>query len=1008
MRIRLKIILLLVCLQLFSLEAQQFNFRNYSVKDGIAQSQVYSVLQDSRGYLWMGTRGGGITCFDGFKFTTYTKKEGLSSNYIYCIKENKDGKLLIGTNNGLCVFNGISFQNYGVRTGDTIQFSVLDIAVGSNEIWLATNQGVHTFKEGKIFNISNQLGEKSMMINTIHMDKNNQIWYGTANGLYKINYNGKSYTVDRLYKKMQTGSVNAIKSDKIGQIWLGTYNNGLFIVRNDSALRIQDTKLNTQSIFDIYFDEVGNIWIATLNSGVAVYNQLAKTLNWIGENEGLSNNHVRSIAKDRNGNFWFGTSGGGICNYFGNQFTTYDKNSGLAGNFIYSIFKDSKNRLFIGNSDKGFSILDSGKFVSYGYKNGFGDYKVKAIAEDNQGRILLGTEANGLFVFQSDTFYSVNALEKKYIRAIVNDFNGNIFIATAGTGIFILNSKNLDSAVIQLQISNGLLGNRISCLHLDKTGRVWYGTENNGISYIEKYQASKNSYSINDGLPSNSIRCITEDNNGYIWIGTAGSGIACMPIYQGQSGIITYDYKDGLNSSNIYLLVIDEKDRIFAGSETGLDLIQHDKAYRIIQVKHFSKGEGFTGIETCQNSVFREPNGTIWFGTINGLIRYLSSDKYKNLSEPILNFINVRLFYEPLSKTVYNKLIGDWNTISSIELPHNKNHLTFDFLGINFSNPEAVSYKWKLDGFDENWSPPSKQNTVTYSNLPYGDYVFNVISCNEEGIWNAHPKKIWISIKPPFWRKPWVMILGFLMISGLILWLFRLRIKAIRRKASEIEEKLKLEKELIELEQKALRLQMNPHFIFNALNSIQSQIGTNQEQSARYYLAKFSRLMRQILDNSRSTFITLEEEINTLENYLLIEKFCNGDKFDYTIDVQENLERDFIQIPPMLLQPFIENAIKHGLKNDLNTKGHIKVSMFEENGVLVCSVEDNGIGREASEKNKQHSKETYHKSTAMLVTQERLEIFREKINQKPLEIFDLKDKNGKATGTKVEIRIPII
>lgn len=956
----------------------------------------------------MGTRGGGITCFDGFKFTTYTKKEGLSSNYIYSIKENKDGKLLIGTNNGLCVFNGIRFQNYGVRTGDTIQFSVLDIAVGKDEIWLATNQGIYTFKNGHLLSISEQMGEKPMMINTIHVDKDNQIWYGTVNGLCKIKRSEKSFRVDKLYKNMLTGSVNAIKSDKIGQVWLGTYNNGLFFVRNDSAIRIQDTKLNVQSIFDIFFDEAGNTWIATLNSGIGVYNQLAKTLKWIGENEGLSNNHVRSIAKDRSGNFWFGTSGGGVCNYFGNQFTTYDKNSGLAGNFIYSIYKDSRNRLFIGNSDKGISVLDSGKFVSYGLKNGFGDYKVKAIAEDNEGRILLGTEANGLFVYQSDTFYSVKALEKKYIRSIVKDFNGNIIVATAGTGIFILNGKNLDSAVTQLQISNGLLGNRISCLHLDKTGRVWYGTENNGISFLEKYQPTKNTYSINDGLPSNSIRCITEDNNGYIWIGTAGSGIACMPAYQGQSGIITYDYKDGLSSSNIYLLVVDDKDRVFAGSETGLDLIEHDKGYRITQVKHFSKGEGFTGIETCQNSVFREQNGTIWFGTINGLIRYLSSDKYKNLSEPILNIINVRLFYEPISKTLHKDIVGDWNSINSIKLPHNKNHLTFDFLGINFNNPEAVSYKWKLEGFDLDWSPASKQSTVTYSNLPFGDYVFMVISCNEEGIWNKHPRKIWISIQPPFWRKPWVMSLGILIITGIILWLFRLRIKAIRKKASETEEKLRLEKELIELEQKALRLQMNPHFIFNALNSIQSQIGTNQEQSARYYLAKFSRLMRQILDNSRSASITLEEEINTLENYLLIEKFCNGDKFDYAIEVQENLETDFIQIPPMLLQPFIENAIKHGLKHDMSKKGFIKVSMFEENGILVCSVEDNGIGREASEKNKQQSKETYHKSTAMAVTRERLEIYRDKMKRDPLEIIDLKDASGQATGTKVEIRIPII
>lgn len=1004
-------IALLIFLHAIHAGAQQYNFRNYSVKEGVAQSQVYALLQDSRGYLWMGTRGGGITCFDGYRFTTYTKKQGLSSNYIYCIKENKDGKLLIGTNNGLSVYNGVKFENFGVRTGDTSQFSVLDIALGfSGELWLATNQGVYTLDKGLLKNISSLCSEKPMMINTILSGKSGEIWYGTVQGLCKITVKNSTYSNNRLYKKasMSTGSVNTIKLDLQGRLWMGTYNNGLFVLNKDSAKRIEDPQLNVQSVFDLYFDENGNVWIATLNKGIGLYNALAKTLQWIGENEGLSNNHVRCIARDKSGNFWFGTSGGGVCNYFGNRFTTYDKSSGLPGNFIYSLYKDSRNRLVIGNSDKGFSLLDSGRFHSYGQAQGFGDFKVKAISEDSKGRLLIGTEANGLYLFDQDTFIPIRTLEKKYIRAILNDQNGHIYVATAGTGIYILNASNPDSGHVQLQAINGLLSNRISSLHLDKTGKVWYGTENNGFSWIENKQASGSAFTISDGMPSNSIRCMTEDANGQLWIGTAGNGIAVMPLYQGKSGIQSFDYKDGLTSSNIYLLQFDEKNRLFAGSETGLDLIEFDKNNHIVQVKHFSKGEGFTGIETCQNSVCKESNGTIWFGTINGLIRYISTEKFKNLNEPVLNITNVKLFYEPLYKAGLSKFIGDWNTVKSLDLPYSKNHLTFDFLGINFNNPEAVSYRWKLEGFDQDWSPPSKQNTVTYSNLPFGNYVFNVISCNEEGIWNKTPKRIWISIHPPFWRKPWVMIFSGLLISGMILLAFRWRINSIRKKAAETEEKLKLEKELIELEQKALRLQMNPHFIFNALNSIQSQIGTDNEQTARYYLAKFSRLMRQILDNSRSSTITLEEEINTLENYLLIEKFCNGDRFDYEIAVQDNLETDFIQIPPMLLQPFIENAIKHGLKDISNRKGFIKVEIKEQDNLLICSVEDNGIGREESEKQKKHSKETYHKSTALKVTRERLEVYRSKLNAEPLEIIDLKDDKGQATGTKVEIRIPLL
>jgi len=199
------------------------------------------------------------------------------------------------------------------------------------------------------------------------------------------------------------------------------------------------------------------------------------------------------------------------------------------------------------------------------------------------------------------------------------------------------------------------------------------------------------------------------------------------------------------------------------------------------------------------------------------------------------------------------------------------------------------------------------------------------------------------------------------------------------------------------------------------LNSIQSQIGNDNEQLARYYLAKFSHLMRQILDNSRNPSITLEEEISTLENYLLIEKFCHGDRFDYTITIDPAIEKDFVRIPPMLLQPFIENSIKHGLKypdpetlTKQDKRGMIALDFKEINNLLECTVCDNGIGRKKSGELKKLSKETYHQSTALFVTQERLDLLTIDKNIISMEIIDLYDDNGDAAGTKVIVRIPIV
>lgn len=989
-------------------KSQQYNFHNYSVKDGVAQSQVFSLLQDNRGYLWMGTRGGGLTRFDGTEFKTFSLKDGLPNNYVSSIKEDATHNLWIGTNNGLSEYNGINFTNHSPPNAN--QFSVQDLAFDAKgRKWLATSTGIFLFDK-TFTNVTELLNDKNAVINTVHVDKKGNVWYGNAEGLFRITEKGGTFTKVK-YDKSQgfmNNSITCISEDAKGNLWIGTYGDGAYVYDGKRFFRIDlNLELYRQTVLDIYFDNRDNVWLATLYNGVGQYNTVSKTFSWLTEQEGLSNNHVRSIIQDQSGNYWFGTSGGGVCNYFGKQFTIYDKSSGLGGNFIYSIFRDSRKRLWIGASDRGLSLLDSARFYNFSAENGFENVKVKAIAEDNNGILYFGTDGQGVYVYDGFEFKLIDELKKTYVRAMVKDKNGNLWIATAGAGLFTLTTDGPKPLVSKFTTKEGLLHNRLTSLLYDKTGRLWYGTENNGIGCLVNNTIQKETVTITNGLPSNAIRCMTEDNSGYLWLGTAGDGIASFPIYQGDFKVKKYDHRNSLTSSNIYLLCCDNNNNLFTGTETGLDYLFLDKERKPLDIKHYSKGEGFTGIETCQNAVYKDPDGTIWFGTINGLTKYNPANLVKNEHEPITTITNVKLQFEPVSNTEFKNAVGDWNTVSSLDLPYDQNHLTFDFLGINFSNPEAVRYQWMLKGFDKEWSPASPLHSFTYSNLSPGSYTFMVKACNEDGIWNRQPVELEFHISPPFWLRWWFITILVLTVSGLLFAIFKWRVNRIKSKAAEEQQKTQMEKEILELEQKALRLQMNPHFIFNALNSIQSQIGTDNEQVARYYLAKFSRLMRQILDNSRQPSITLEEEINTLENYLLIEKFCNGDRFDYTITVDETLEKDYIKIPPMLLQPFIENAIKHGLKYIEGKRGMINVFFKEKDTILECSVTDNGIGRMKAEELNKTSKETYHKSTALLVTQERLDLLQEDKNIRSLEVIDLYDESGNALGTRVVLRIPL-
>jgi ligand-binding sensor domain-containing protein len=992
--------------------AQQYHFRNYTVKDGVAQSQVYSLLQDKRGYLWMGTRGGGLTRFDGINFQTFTEKDGLVNNYVSRIREDAQHNLWIGTNNGISCYNGVKFRNYQ-PTGYAVPVSVQEITFDPRgRMWLATNVGVLLFENGEFKNISEALKQGQEMIYAVNSDKSGQIRYGNGKGLFGIVEKNGRFSLIRYSEQSpyMRNAITAIQEDASGKLWIGTYGDGVYCYADKRFSRIDwNNALYKQTVLDIYFDRQGNVWLATLSKGVAQYNADTHTFSWLTENEGLSNNHVRSIIQDNGGSFWFGTSGGGACNYLGKQFTTYDKSSGLGGNFIYSIYRDSKNRLWSGTSQNGVSMLDSQGFSSFNASNGFENVKVKAICEDLQGNLYFGTDGQGIYRYDGETFSQLAGLRDTYVRAIVRDKAGDLWVASAGNGLLQLTPGESQLDITAYLVADGMLSNRLTCLHLDKKDRLWYGTESNGIGLLVRGEIQRQNFRTKNGLPSNSIRCFAEDQSGYLWIGTAGSGIASIRLQSNQFSISTYDYTDGLASSNIYLLTTDQQNNLIAGSESGLDYISLNARRKFAKIKHYSKGDGFTGVETCQNSVFNDADGTIWFGTINGLSKYNPAYLVRNQQEPITSITDVKLFYESISNTPYKSATGDWNEVNSLQLPYDQNHLSFDFLAINFSNPEAVRYQWKLVGFDPAWSPLSKEHSIVYSNISPGKYTFLVKACNEDGVWNREPRSISVTISAPVWLRWWFIALEIIAVLTCLSLLFRWQVNRVRRKATEEQQKLQLEKEVVELEQKALRLQMNPHFIFNALNSIQSQIGTGKEQEARYYLAKFSRLMRQILDNSRNTVITLEEEVNTLENYLLIEKFCNGERFDYEITIDKNIEQDFVKIPPMLLQPFVENAIKHGMKfHDADARGLIEIAFHEKGNLLECSVTDNGIGRtKAGELNKS-SKETYHQSTALLVTQERLDLLNENKHLQSLEIIDLYHPDGSAAGTQVIVRIPII
>ncbi len=996
----------LLVLWVQSIQAQQFNFQNYSVGEGLAQSQVYSMLEDSRGYIWMGTRGGGLSCFDGQKFKNYTVRDGLVNNYIECLLEDQENNLWIGTQNGLSHYNGLTFTNYKIDSTENITITVL-YQDAKGILWLGTNRGVYQYLEGEFFNYSEQHNLTHLNIATLFEDHLQNMWIGTNRGIYKI----KNNLVDLINARdgLYNIDVRTITQTKDSTIWIGTFGGGVFKYTNNIKEQLQEEDgLSSNLILDLYPAKDGTIWIGTQNQGISIWNPLDSTYTYLQEKDGLCNNHVRQIQEDTWGNVWIGSSGGGVSKYFGQQFTHYNTNNGLNGNYVYALDEDSLGHLWLSAFTKGVSYYDDTTFTHYGVDSGFLNVKSKAIFEDDSGKVWLGTEGKGLALYDRDTFiyFTVeDGLGGNWIRDITQDSLGQIWIACAGGGINRFVEK-IDSIPYQYNITRygtreGLATLRINALHVDKNNRLWFATKSKGIGYISNGKITN--ITKKDGLVSNNTRSIVEDTLGHLWVGTAGAGMSRLQMYEDSLQITSFTYQDGLASNNIYLLLFDDDHQLWVGSEIGLDRLELDAEGNSKSIKHFGKSEGFIGIETCQNAALKDQEGNLWFGTINGLTKYNPQNTTQNTIPPKVRITDVQLFYESLSQTEYQNWVSDWTQIKdSLSFPYHQNHLAFEFLGINQPNPTQVRYQWRLKGWREEWSPISERNNITYSNLPPGDYTFQVKAYNEDGIANNEAVELDFTIRTPFWARWWfrltLMGLSLLLIGGII----RARVNRVRRKAKRAQEQLELENHVLQLEQKALQLQMNPHFIFNALNSIQGLISQQDHRTARYQLAKFSKLMRAILENSRATMISLQQEIDTLEHYLSIELLSRGNNFQYNIQADPILDRESILIPPMMLQPFVENALIHGISR-IDRMGLITISFEDQQEILLCKIEDNGVGYRHSSPN-----DPTHQSTALKVTQERMAVLNKETNVHRLDIQEIILADGKVAGTQVKVYLPIV
>lgn len=1012
---------------------------NIKYVKGLSQNWIYTIHQDQFGYMWFGTWDG-LNKYDGYNYTIYNVADGLNDHTVNCILEDNEGILWIGTGKGFNKFDRANqkFLQYSNFPGDTASLfhervlSIIQSHDGS--IWLGTGAGLIKFnKATETFTSYLSTGQeyyspRSNYILNLCEDNSGIIWVATTYGLIKFDpMTGRStryYQIPGDTTGLSHNNIRYVLQEKSGNFWIGTrFGLNYFDTTSQKITQYFNDPLNENSISDnwirvIFEDQNGQIWIGTENGGLNLFDRKNETFirfqNRLADRNSLSNNKVYSIYEDISGNLWVGTYNGvnKIDRYFNNfmhirQISNDDRS--LNNDIIWSFAEDDNNNLWIGTS-AGVNIQNrtTGR---YSFLTSFPEDP--HTPSGNEVRKLLYTPEYNCFWFaywgagldkydlktKTFTHYrsnpNINTISNDYVNDIILDRSGKIWIAT-GKGLNRMDpvSGRFESFKHTPGDISSISNDIAICLLEDSRGDIWVGT-NDGLN---KYNVSKDKFTVykhdtanRNSLGNNTVFKIHEDKTGKIWIGTSGGGLSRLESDKERFRI--YSTNEGLPNNIVYGILEDDEGNIWVSTNLGIS-----KLYVISErFVNYDVKDGIQSNEFNLGACYKGRGGELYFGGMNGYNVFDPDEIKFNPNKPVVVISGFRKFNEKQPEEYFD---GD-----TIRLSYDDNFFSIEISALDYTNPAKNKYRYMLKNVDKDWIRTDANNRLAeYKKVQPGIYTFKANGSNNDGVWNDKGITLTIIISPPWW-KTWIFRIFVTIVIIFTAWiLIYRRIRRIRIE-HEVEKKmLEIEKQKFDLEQKALRLQMNPHFIFNSLNSIQSYILSHDAEKAIQYLGKFSQLMRLILIHSAHKLISLKDELLAVTYYLDLEKLRFENKFDYSIRVDENIDEEFIEIPPMIVQPYIENAIIHGLLHK-PAKGKIDLDFKLRGSRIICTVTDNGIGREKSMEIERQSG-IKRKSRGMLITKARLEILNRQSNDEfSVKVFDLKDENGIPVGTKVEIVI---
>ncbi len=952
-------------------------YRHLTVDEGLAASEVYHVLQDSKGYIWFATNNG-VSRFDGYGFENFDLVSGISDNTVFEIYEDYKHRIwFIPFSGNLSFYENGQIREYPYNSKISQHFpnssgpiklsfhvdSSDNVFLGLKQFGLVSisKEGIYKRLEGK--NVEGELvfteheDGKILTSNFLDAKKHDLIFVGnTQNFCYSFkDIEGKESVP--IYSFAQTAKDSSVFISVNGT--LAQFRGGKMVRKNSSIASL---------IIWMSVDDDNNLWVSAFEGGVYQFANcdIAKEPTRVL----LNNYQVTSVLRDREGAYWFSTLNDGVFYAPNYNIQTLLKSDGLTDNRVNDVYAAS-GKVYMGFEMGFMDILTKGKVSHYSIqtKEAKTSY-VRSIYGDTVSNRVWVCAFCELGYFSNNRYVPIKTNEAIYPRKIIRSRFGGYWVATAKG----LRKVENDRVVYNSQTQDGFSGMVFSVVE-DYNGVVWLSTVNGLWKYANKtYQYLGDTHNLLARL-SHSMFFSPVDSS--LWMGTNGLGIV---VYSQQGEVRQISVKDGLISNSIHQVYYN-KQSVWVATRQGLSYIPNIGKPDIL---NYTIDDGLPSNEITSVCL----DGTmLYVGTNKGLAITDFSKVERNITPPSTQI--TRLVVEgrgiPISDSV-------------ISLSHSENTFDISYVGLAYRNMGRLLYRHRMVGLDTNWVY-SKSTNCLYSGLEAGDYVFELQTANSSGVWGASASKLHFSINPPFWQRLWFIALLALFFAGILYLVYMTRVREIRRR-NDLLNNINLYK------QQSLRQQMNPHFIFNTLNSIQYYILERDTISSHKYLTKFARLMRMTLDNSESSSIPLRDEIDALRIYLELEALRLEGRFGYSIDYGNNDALLDVKVPTLLIQPFVENAIWHGIMLKPEKSGHVGVSIADVNGQIVCTITDDGVGRDEAKRIRE-SNARMHKSRGYQITQQRIELLNAMYRDKfSIEVTDLFNELKQPMGTQVRIAIP--